>query len=224
MRLTLHYKRVNNVVDGEYVYSGRFELDGTSLEDFIGYKYQKIVGQLHNHLVGADAHTRVFLQRTERPGLSPTELGENLIQLLRTDPLTAYRTMTQPLQSCAETPDTKDFGRQVYIRVSMGKIEDPITGEWRTLAYGRTSGWKIRGEGNSSESWIALNTLVDNAPEGGSSIERIAYANWALVDVAELLRQPANKFYLPRPWNTNGPWISRQELTDRYMKEKSKCQ
>lgn len=220
--LTLRYKRIHKKVDGDFPYQGAFEL-GAVQEAFESMHFRRMVARTHEILSQHPHVERVVFQRDDRPGIVPFELGPGTVQLLRTDPTAAYRAMNfNPEPSVNVTAGSlgSEFSQHVYIRVQEGKVEDPLTGAWKTLAYGHKQGWKVRGENNRSDTWLPLVALVDDAPEGVSSIERIVFARWALVDVDELLKTAATHFYLPRPWNVNGPWITREEL--QHLSKKNK--
>jgi hypothetical protein len=220
--LTLEYQRIHQKVDGEYPFQGAFIIE-QAREAFDSLFFKRIVGRLHELLVMYPHLTRVIFQRTDRQGIVPIELGPGTVETLRVDPLTAYRSMNfnpEPSVNITGSSIGAEFARHLHIRVQDGKVEDPLSGSWRTLAYGSKQGWKIRGENNRSTTWLPLVALIDDAPEGTSNIERIAFTRWALVDVEALLATDVTHFYLPRPWNLNGPWISREELQHLYKKSK----
>lgn len=222
MIITLRYKRLQEKVNGEYPYQGTFEI-AEAKEPFDSASFKQLVVRMHEILTQFPDIDRIIFQRDDRPGIVPFELGPQTIRELRTDPLTAYRSMSfnpEPSVSVTGLSVGNTFSRHVYVCVRDGKVEDPITGTWRTLAYGTKQGWKIRGVGNNSAAWLPLVALVDDAPDGVVSIERIVFARWALVDVEDLLRTESTHFYLPRPWNLNGPWISREELQHMYSRSK----
>jgi len=219
--LELHYQRLHEFnIDGEYPYTGFFRVDKHEMH-FASASFKELVHTMHKLLVDTDAIKRVILQRTERDDVRPFELGPTTFDLLKTDPAAAYAAMTMPIDTQVSGAGAGDtFGRQVYLRVANGQIEDPLTGKWLTLAYGTKQGWKIRGEGNASSEWLSLSAVVDDAPEGTKTIERLIYMRWALIDVEELLKKSSDRFYLPRAWNKNGPWITREELVALYEKSK----
>lgn len=221
--VTLEYKRIHQKVNGEYPFQGAFILDTKEREPFDSLFFSKIIGRLHELLVLYPAIDRVLFQRTDRQGIVPLELGPSTVHLVRVDPLTAYRAMNfnaEPSDMATGAGTGAAFSRHVYVRVQDGKVEDPLSGTWRTLAYGSKQGWRIRGNTNRSATWLPLVSLIDDAPAGTSDIERIAFTRWALVDVESLLSTDSTHFYLPRPWNVNGPWITKEELQYLYAKSK----
>ena len=60
-----------------------------------------------------------------------------------------------------------------------------------------------------------------------NSFELRVYGKWAAVNVAELLSiKSADRFYLPREWNHGKPWVSREDLQqkfDTFLKEKEQA-
>ena len=223
--LCITYRRLSTKLsNGEYAHDGAIDIMGSTVV-FKDASFKHIIEALYTALTSNESVDRVILQRTDRPGIAPIELGSTLVQLLRTDPLSAYRAMNFnaiPAISTGGSSVGADFSRHVYVRIQDGRVEDPLTGTWRPLAYGSKQGWKVRAENNNSSTWLPLVALVDDAPSGAGSIERIAFATWAIVDVEELLKTNAREFYLPRVWNTNGPWILREELQALYEESKEK--
>lgn len=220
--VVLSYKRMREKRGDEYPYNGKIEVRGGASkhsESFLGWEYKKVIVRLHQLLLEHDAK-KVIFQRTERDDLMPVELGERLLKLLREDPLSAYRAMlyeSAPIQT--STTKVQDraanfFDEVVYLRMVNGTIEDPETGTMLSLAYGPQSGWRIRRNDNNSGAWIPIQP-VDESPDGTSFGERLAFFRWAKVKVQDLLDQKLERYYLPRSWNTKGPWISHVELSDR---------
>ena len=221
--LTLYYKRRAHEVDGEYPYEGRVvvEKDGkeTFRDGFIALPYKRVISILSEVLKNHEGVTRVQLQRTERDDISPMELGDRLIGLLRTDPLTAYRTlvyeppkMKGSIRSAAKLHDVRaeEFGEQVYLKMQVGNVLDPETGDWKHLAYGEQQGFRIRKDDNKTDGWVPIE-LLDTSPAGTNFAERIAFCKWAKVSVHDLLVRQFDKYYLPGGWNKDGPWITHQD-------------
>ena len=223
MRLLLEYKRLSKEVDGVYPYTGKFSYSCLE-ENFIGWDFKKLVNKLSDTLnAHADIDSVVF-QRTDREGIMPMSLGPATIDLLRKDPLSAYRAMNFNTSGFLTDKDkgynklSRTFGPVVYVKMASGRIQCPVTGEWKSLAYGVKTGWKIRGEGNNHDKWVPLLGVVDTAPDGANVLERIAFCHWAQVDVRALLDTGHDKYYLPRAWNEWGSWIDRDSL-EQLLKE-----
>lgn len=223
MKLLLEYKRLSKEVDGVYPYTGKFTYKGSD-EHFIGWSFKKLVSRLSDILLSNADIDAVVFQRVDREGILPMSLGSATIDLLRKDPLSAYRAMnfnTSHFQSEKDREHSKlarTFGPVVYVKMASGNVQCPITGEWKSLAYGVKTGWKIRGEAKTHDKWVPLLSVIDSAPEGSSGLERIAFCQWAQVDVQALLDLGCDKYYLPRNWNVGGPWIERERL-EQLLKE-----
>ncbi len=225
--LTLYYKRRPNEVDGEYPYEGRVvvEKEGKEVfkDGFIALPFKRLVALVSDVLNAHQGVSRVRLQRTERDDITPMELGDRLIEVLRKDPLTAYRSLLyEPPKSkgsvrkAAKLHDVRaqEFGESVYLPMESGNIRDPETGEWLHLAYGEKQGFRIRKDDNKPNSWFQVE-LMDTSPEGTNFVERIAFCKWATISVWSLLARQLDKYYLLGNWNKDGPWISYQALKEK---------
>lgn len=246
--LTLYYRRLKEKQGDEYPYRGCIELtrDGDEVkEDFICWSYKKIVARL-SELSNKYTISKMLFQRTEREDIFPVELGNRIMDLIKSDPVAAYRSLVYepapvqtkggvsvdqkwppPTTRVAAGYDTlsRAFGEEVYLRMANGMIEDPETGEWATMAYGPKFGWRIRREDNKPAGWIMVD-LVDESPEGTSFAERIAFARWAKVSVHTLLAQELDRYFLPRDWNEDGSWVEHDNLKkrlERYLAEREKA-
>jgi len=214
--ITLEYKRLTKKVDGEYPYTGEFKLDSGSVP-FIGWSFKRVIGQLSDLLRAHPGASKVIVQRTDRPGIMPMGFGPLMLELLRKDPLAAYRALDVNAQqftsSTTRALKVQAFAPTVYLQMRRGQVQCPITGTWRSLAFGDAHGWKIRGEGNAHDKWVRLLSIVDDAPEGTEGVQRVAFSTWAIVDVAMLLNMGAPRYFLPRAWNPNRDgWIDRKDL------------
>jgi hypothetical protein len=219
--LEVRYRRLQTKDNGEYPYAGCFVFEGVT-EEFPALFYRQLIGRLHDLLKEHPTLDRLLFQRTERRGILPFELGPGTFQLLREDPVAAYRAMTVEIDRGASVSaatlgtEGATFGRYLYLRIQRGEVSDPLTGQRLNLAYGEKQGWKIRAQNSASDTWLPLFSVIDDAPLGATAIERIAYMHWALLDVEYLLKLDHPAFYLPCPWNTTGPWVTREELQQRY--------
>lgn len=258
MTIILHHKRHPELVNDQHLWSGMLELQGTEGQrvtavTFVDLLYRKVLGMVSSMLQEYPDDPVVFL-RTDRSGLQPIQLGEATRVLLRDDPVQAIRSMDvqgAPSVQGDEQPvvlppgpvlragfDTlaDAFGERVFLRMQKGRIEDPLTGQWRQLAFGPKIGWRIRGKNNDSASWMPIQLedvpalYVSGDAEEGELAERmqswsasLAACRWASLAVEDLLQVRAQRFFLPRRWNQE-QWIDREALQrrlDRYLKERS---
>ena len=233
-KITLRYKRHQDLVDDEHLFTGKFLLvekpgDKTVEQPFLGLKFHQMMTAA-SRLLREWPDAVLYMERTERPGLKPIKLEEDMRVLLRDDPVRGIESMTvrpgakvRAEEEATAKPSPYDhlaevFDDEVYLRMKNGGIEDPATGRWASLAaFVKTGEWAVRGENDKSETWLKVRlpelggrpVNLHNAAEAGSTL---ASCKWAAVKVKDILKQPGNKFFLPRAWNTHGQWIGRREL------------
>lgn len=232
--VTLEYKRVQHHYEGLFRYA-----DGQAeqMQQSFSMEYEEMLKRLCvilENTCEAEQEVDVVLQRTDRAGLTPVSLDKQVVNLLRTDPAAGVAALTYtppetpltavtrkraettqyvpaPLRAGIETL-AQAFGGLVYARVRDGKVECPCCGFW------------IRN--------------VPQVPDGGMSdfigvcaerckmsLELRVYSRWAAISTSYLLGLSADRFYLPREWNTGKPWISKADLQTKYdtfKKEKEK--
>jgi hypothetical protein len=216
-KLYMEYRRPHTRQNGVYTYMGKVECPDGTTESFIGIDFRGLVKILNRLLNQYEGIEEVVMQRTDSAGILPMGLGPVMIDLLKRDPLAAYRVMNFDTGAYDKPPflrylEVERFGPEVYIQMTGGYVECPLTGTFRPLAYGSKHGWKIRGEGASHQSWLPLVKILDSSPEGCIGFERLAFCRWAVVRVTDLLAADRPQYYLPRVWNKDGPWISKKDL------------
>lgn len=231
-RLVLSYKRLREMVNGEYPYEGKIQVfttnevgygdSGQEKRRFIQCTFKDIIKHLHVLLKEEPSISTVLFQRTEREDILPMQLSLELVNMLRSDPLSAYRAMSHTpdvnsptvvrLLTQETTKVASEFGELLYLDVQNGYVLDPISGEWKGFAYGERHGWRINAGDNKPDGWLSID-LVDDAPDGTQFSLRMAFARWAVVRAAHLLSKKAENYFLPRPWNVKGPWISHDDLS-----------
>lgn len=165
----------------------------------------------------------LFITRLDQlPNPLVLKLEPELAKLLREDPVSFLRQMDPlegralkldvsiPTRTNREHPDiikhnplpagydtlAEAFGDSVYIRCRDNLFESPLSGRW-------------------VEEWVL-----------GVPVNKVS-AHWAEVKTGELLLcVDSSRFFLPRAWNNNGPWIGCEELQkkyDEFKKEKEEC-
>jgi hypothetical protein len=192
-------------------------------QDFLGLKFHQMMTAA-SRLLRKHEDAVMYLERTEREGLRPIRLEEDMRVLLRDDPVSAIDAMTvrtgskvTPRLDPQASPydfEASVFSDVVYLRMKSGSVENPLTGRWSTLAaFVKTGEWAIRGEDNRSASWLRI-----KLPEFSGSLndqqelaDGLHKCQWATVRVEDLLKESTNKFFLPRRWN-KWQWISRRDL------------
>lgn len=231
--ITLSYRRHAELVKNAHLFSGTLVVQGPdgvlstkvfSSEDFTRM-YTAVARELRTY---PDAP--VALARTDREGLAPFFIAEELRVLLRDDPVRALESMNptlggpvktiRPLPALPAAYDAlaESFGEEVYLRARGGCVEDPATGTWASLAYTlKTQQWSIRGAEDKASTWLPIRfpELVITNLEDEQLPEQLIKCSWAAARVIDILALKANRFFLPRLWNTEGQWISRTALKER---------
>ena len=181
---------------------------------------------------------RLFLLRLDqRPQQVALQLDGALSKMVREDPVAFMRlmdpTMGRPQKldismsvrkehSAAIKPNplpagydtlAEAFGDELYCRMKRGgAAECPLCGRW-----GISAGWAWgRGRLHCEECDVYIAGSLIPTPAGG----------WFIVPTIQLLSLEVSRFFLPRAWNKDGPWISREDLQkkyDEFMKEKEEC-
>ena len=182
--IILHNKRHPELVNDEHQFSGTVELQdekGSSLtrDSFVGLQFQRMMVRVSREL-RKHPDASVVIHRTDRTGLRPIQLGDETRVLLRDDPVQAIRLMNvqpnqqvrgdevgvgQPVLRAAYDTLAAAFGERVYLRMRQGNVEDPLSGRWKSLAYGPKIGWRIRGDNNKSESWLPIHLEGADMPD-----------------------------------------------------------
>jgi len=250
--IILKYKRKPELVNDEHQFSGTLVVvgpagDNWATEDFVSLPFHRMMTRVSSNL-RSHPNAAVVLQRSDRSGLSPMALGEEMRELLRDDPVAAIRSMDirvgqvapsvpEPVLRSSHDTLADAFGERVYIRMRNGYAEDPTTGKMAQLATGPKCGWRIQGEGNSYEKWLPIQLEgvegdldIENAVDDPQQLMEklgkvLAECKWASCSVEDLLSRPGNRFFLPRRWNKQ-QWITRQALRerlDKYRKERDSC-
>lgn len=220
--LTLSYRRVGETYEGN-VSVGK----DADLTTFTGYTFAQMIRHLHLAVVQL-APTEVVFQRIDRPGMGSVALGAEMLALVRDDPTkyiemhtTPHRTVdlrdkpsrvsklaakfTPPVQTIRAGHETlaAAFGDVMYLAMRAGRIEHPTSGRWCTLS-----------------------SLADELDLPSVRVVSGDGVEWATIPTAALLAADVPAFFLPRAWNENGPWITKDRLQTRYndyLKEKNEC-
>jgi hypothetical protein len=214
----------------ELTYSGTITVEqpgSYASEDFDGYTFARMMARVATHvrkLISVFGDARVILSRT---GLANSEylLDSQTVELLNVDPAAAISSMSHPDtvvhvrdEMTSDRPGLKvghatlaaSFGDEVYCAYTRGELECPGCGRWSSLANG-----------------FIITTFT--CQHCSFQTIGVTQGPWFVVDVKQLLLSPAlatRSFYLPRKWNTGGPWIHSSDLQERYetfLRERSQC-
>lgn len=94
------------------------------------------------------------------------------------------------------------FGEKLYCSTRDNSVECPVCGRWHRISAQKITVGCVTG--------LLLSYEMRD--------------NWAVASIEELLATQRTRYFLPRAWNTSGPWVSHENLQkkyDEYLKEKS---
>lgn len=188
---------------------------------------------------------RLFLLRLDqRPQKIAVQLDGALSKLVREDPVAFMQmmdpTMGRPQKLNLSTSMKKEhiaaikpnplpagydtlaeaFGDDVYCRMQRGgPTECPLCGRWGKWT-------KIDVEGKHVDRLVCDDCGVEFKGVGIPTSQ----GGWFKIPVVQLFNCAealgVDRFFLPRSWNKDGPWISHADLQkkyDEFMKEKEEC-
>lgn len=233
--LTLAYRHAGNELSTGAFYLLTPQGDaGDVLERFEKLPYVEMMRRFAGHLI---KHPDIdgAIQRTDRPGLALLRLPPDEVELFRRDPVEAIRQRifapqtvnvgidkkkpVEPALEAGYTTLVQHFGDMVFCRVRhfeereemfKHEVECPGCGKWEPFELNEK---KTKGRLECSH----CHTFIDLDDAGENK-------NYAGIKVPSLFGSKLQRFFLPRRWNKNGNWISRdnlRELHNKYMKEKA---
>jgi len=181
--------------------------------------------------LGLDKDTAELIRKDPVSYIRATTMPPQRVTLKRTTKVTVKDEVTiqpKPLRAGSDAL-AEAFGDQVYLRVRPDTafgllVECPGCGRWVGFAMkAATQQFLVKcDKGCSSPSrsgtWVAIDDLAPISKEENP--------RWAKVSTEHLLTHNYARYYLPREWNTSGPWISHADLAkkhEHYTKEKKEC-
>jgi hypothetical protein len=224
-RILLAFRRHPELVDDEHLHDGYISIEagGCIVEktDYENVPFKRLINRLAS-AARTRPHAGVFMMLLDRkPEPLAIELRPDFAKMLREDPVRLLDFLSPapvrvslrseipvrdnvvvrpaPLRTGYDTL-AENFGDAVYCKRDKNKIESPLDGRWADV------GEFVCKTGLSAEMcgrWWAIQTmeLIDSQWEH-------------------------QRFYLPREWNTSGPWIHHADLKAMYVmyvKEKRAC-
>lgn len=234
IEVALEYKRIDMQSTGRIVVRDEgkeeifFSFDQLDFEPML-YKFAEALQ--------ANPSAAGVIQRTDRPGLIPYVLDERTVDLFRTDPITATKSMSTPYGSPSTTAKrireesapvasglrighstlADAFGDELYCRYDKQRerIECPCCGIWaRLLLRDVDARYYISCKNPSC------------APHGKPLFLKSKNGKWASFSTFDLLATHSDRFYFPRTWNEGKVWITWEGLNNKYKqfeKEKKSC-
>ncbi len=243
VQVTLEYKRDGHGMTS----SGRILSNDNGLVteegDFTGLHFKDmmkhVAAVLRNWKEDETPDIDVVVQRTDRGGLQPYKMDKQTVELLRKDPVAGIEALS------FDAPSPSNAVAQVEAARSPPAPTPVLRRGHETLidAFGESVGFRVRGhelECPGCGFWGMFTTpgLLKDPSRAGTVFKTAfvcpkkcatrfivsCHAAYGYVDVSFLLEQTKlEKFYLPRAWNGGRPWVSRQDLQqkyDEYKKEK----
>lgn len=201
--------------EGEF-YSGAFSdgEDSTPHQLVVRVSWEQLLRALAREIAATPAGTPLLLVRADHPAMFPSRIPDETVELFRTDPVSAIREWTvrsadyrraqvPPPVPAGHSVLARMFGEYLYLPMDPKRmrVESPVTGEMEEV-----SSLHFR----DGSGWIPLRHVAQQ---------------WVLCSVEDLLlSSKADKFYLPRPWNEHGEWISRSQLWGKLSRYRTEVQ
>ncbi len=230
MKVVLEYKREGQQSTGQVL------VDEEVLHTFTRVEFEPMLYAFASALRDHPEAIGV-IQRTDRPGLIPYVLDTNTVDLFRSDPVAAIRSMSTPYGSPLTTVKrTKEertpiasglrighntladsFGEELYARFDKdrNRVECPCCGIWGLVETADTNGSHTVRCHNPS--CVVFQRTLQLKRHNG---------RWASFLTFDLLTTHSDRFYFPRAWNDGQIWISWENLNTKYqqfLKEKKSC-
>lgn len=231
MKIVLAYERRPELVDDIHLFDG-YLMDGAIKYRLNGKTFAELIFAVSEIMKG-HSHNELFIIRLEQPSVEHP-ISEEDTELIRTRPQQYIEAVSLPpqrivlrMKDVVEVRDemktnvragidtlVESFGENIYSRMHRGgATECPRCGRWKASSMKGVAGY----ESNiiitrcSSCDFFAVSPAWFLTSDGG----------WVAFYVGDLLRLEATKtprFFFPRAWNTSGPWITREDLQNRYDK------
>lgn len=246
MPLILEHRRVG------HLYEGSIQLDDGQCWIFSDASYESMLRQLSDVMNEYDTESVVF-KRTDKEGLNLVELDAFTTKLIRNNPVQAAKQMSPAprvvhikskvkvgdelhveavVQETASVDSIKvtlnsghdvladAFGDLIYMRLKDNIIEFPFDGRWKEFTTYRPANVDQEALHIPEYRYASTKVMTWISPWRVS-------AEWAVIPASTLLEvgkvQKIDRYFLPRAWNTSGPWISHADLKlryEEYQKEK----
>lgn len=242
-QIIVAWSRQEVLTEDEHLLDGYFDLksgEESSIRDpFQGQSYAKVMGGFAR-LARENPEAKLFAMRLDQepePVLMP--IDERMSDLLREDPVTYIRVTSPParkvklkLEDSPAKPNkitenihedlehgepwmapipggydtvVESFGDEVFCRMSGSLVECPACGRWAAT--------KLLEGGDVMVNCASC--LFEDAFQVVATPDR----TWAAIPTEALLQNEKGngvRFFIPRAWNKDGPWIKYEALKQRY--------
>ena len=195
---------------------------GTAIgHNFTKQSFSQVIGTISKYLRMHEGDWVLTIQRTDREGLARMNVPDELVRLIKDDPLSAVRVMTVSqsvvidTRSCRQgkksdalslTPPTES-----QIRAGLDTLADSIN-DW-VFCRAKDTRIECPGCGMWPES-IGEGFHCDRCGLTTVFCKRIKY--WALFSTPELIKTGMSRYFIPRRWNPWQGFITLEELASLY--------
>lgn len=168
--------------------------------------------------VGRDEKIGVTVRRTDLPQPA-VRLDEETILLLHADPVAVIRSLRPaPTKVFLRRADpaaasplrvgfdalAASFGDELYTRRRGNQAECPGCGLWADIGT------------STPDPWLTA-SICRNLACGAKLAITPRNDRWVSIAISSLLANPEReKFFFPREWNKQGPWITREDLETKH--------
>jgi len=204
--VTLKYHREGDSI----LSSGSITVEGHPPMAFGQEGFSRMMRLVHLQLQPGD---RLLFHRDDRPGLVPIEMEPEFVEMLRTDPVRAIKSLTYEPDHLTEKNPLADALRRP---LPVQRPVDPMTDHFHgTVHYGRRNG-DIECPGCGMWSTVYDVDRVFVCRKKCLALFRVLELgpHMATFDALELLSKPFDRFYITEKWNPNSPWMSRHDLEE----------
>lgn len=225
--IRLEYGRSGETYHGSFIVEGREDSPGLllvkSIDPFSDYTFARMMSALARNIRKC-SDVDVVLARLEVKG-SEYKLDAGTVELLRTDPAAAIRSMMHEdrtviirssksnrpppgLLRAGHDTVAAAFGDDTYVSINdLGRFECPGCGRWSPCTTHVSAACDNR----------ECSLTLTGTSHGG---------RWFAVSTAQLVAKKKPRYYVPRAWNPSGGWISNEDLSkmlEDYSKERDEC-
>lgn len=214
--------------------------------EFEGLPYPRMIGLFANHACEHPEASLYIQRLDQEPEPVLMKLEDNMAKLLREDPVSYIRATSPPARviklklgdSVKATKVAPNKGEVDMDDFRVESAKSPIQGGYDTIAesFGDDIFCRVSGDlvecpncGRWARMWPAENVLQSNMNMRSLQCDSCLFKelvvlqggkrSWAVIPTEVLLQNETTgqkRFFIPRAWNKDGPWIKYEELKQRY--------
>jgi hypothetical protein len=203
VKIVLAYKRRKELVNDTHLFDGHL-MDGAIKYKLDGKTYAELIFAVSEVMKG-HSHNEVFMVRLEQPSVEHA-LADVEAEMIRTHP-TKYveATSLPPQRIVVKVSDEVPVGTSVMTSIRAGI--NTLVDAFGDRVYLKFKDDKV--ESPFTGRWVPL---------GATEIDAQVDGAWVSVWTKALLSFKASRYFIPRTWNTSGPWITHEDLQEKYDK------